>query len=468
MKFAWKMIAVVAVLLALSLSVCGILVISGSFEAALNAEKETAQEELKLFSLTMQALCMEDLRRGDISGARRTLQDTPYSSDETLKNQFLVCTGKGEFLAGSRALHTYIQEDNLSDQMLLRIYEETDGCYLVAAQSVNLYGTRLSFIRCVSVEAAFERSRSELRRYELIMVIVLLIALALTMLLCFYMTEPIRRISRAAKQFSEGKYEKRAVVNSEDEVGHLAKSFNSMADSLESKIYELEDAAQRQKDFTASFAHELKTPLTSVIGYADTLRSCKLNRKQQLEAANFIFTEGKRLETMSFALLELFALEQKPPEFSRFPVAELVKEVENSCTYLLEEQKIRLTVKIRKYNLYGARELLKTLLYNLVDNARKASEPNSEILILGEPVENGYLLSVCDFGRGIPAESLARLTEPFYMVDKSRARAQGGAGLGLALCQKIVHLHGSTLQFESAPGKGTVVSFVLGGGGFET
>lgn len=468
MKFAWKMIAVVAVLLALSLSVCGILVISGSFEAALDAERETAQEELRLFSLTMQALCMEDLRRGDIPGARRTLQDTPYSSDETLKSQFLACTGNGEFLAGSRALHAYIQNDELSDQMLLRICEEADGYYLVASQSVNLYGTRLCFIRCVSIETAFERSRSELRRYELIMVLVLLIALALTMLLCFYMTEPIRRISRAAKQFSEGKYEKRAVVNSEDEVGHLAKSFNSMADSLESKIYELEDAAQRQKDFTASFAHELKTPLTSVIGYADTLRSCKLNQKQQLEAANFIFTEGKRLETMSFALLELFALEQKPPEFTRFSVSELVKEVENSCAYLLEEQNIQLTTKIRKYNLYGVRELLKTLLYNLVDNARKASDPNSEILLLGEPVEGGYLLSVCDFGRGIPAESLARLTEPFYMVDKSRARAQGGAGLGLALCQKIVHLHGSVLQFESAPGKGTVVSFVLGGGSFES
>lgn len=462
------MIGVVAVLLALSLSVCGITVITGLFSAAMDAEKVTAQEELHLFSLTIQALCADDLRRGDISGARRTLQDTAYSNDEALKSNFLVCTGKGEFLTGSRALRTYAQDDDGNSQMLLRLVDGEDGCFLVASQSVNLYGTRLCFIRSSNVDSVFERCSSELRRYELIMAIVLLIALSLTMLLCFYMTEPIRRISRAAKQFSEGKYEKRAVVNSEDEVGHLAKSFNSMADSLESKIYELEDAAQRQKDFTASFAHELKTPLTSVIGYADTLRSCKLNQKQRLEAANFIFTEGKRLETMSFALLELFALEQKPPEFTRFSVTELVNEVASSCSFLLEEHQIRLTTKVRKYNIYGARELLKTLLYNLVDNARKASDPEGEILLIGEPVEKGYLLSVCDFGRGIPPESLARLTEPFYMVDKSRSRAQGGAGLGLTLCQKIAHLHDSALQFESAPGKGTVVSFVLGGGSFES
>lgn len=464
MKFAWKMIAVVALLLALSLSFCGILVISGSFSASMDAEKATAKEELRLFSLTIQALCIEDLQKGDVPGAKKTLQNTAYSNDETLKKHFLVCTGKGELLVGSRALHTYVREVDPEGRMSLCLIAGDDGNVLVASQSVNLYGTQLIFIRCSNVDNIFERCRAELRRYELIMVVVLLIALAVTMLLCFYLTEPLRRISRAAKQFSEGKYDRRAVVNSEDEVGHLARSFNSMADSLESTIYELEDAAQRQKDFTASFAHELKTPLTSVIGYADTLRSCKLNQKQQLEAANFIFTEGKRLEAMSFALLELFALEQKSPEFTQFEVSDFVKEVETSCAYLLDEQKIRLTTKVRKLRITGARELLKTLLYNLVDNARKASEPGGEILILGEPVENGYLLSVCDFGRGIPAESLARLTEPFYMVDKSRARAQGGAGLGLALCRKIAQLHGSELQFESAPGKGTVVSFVLGGG----
>ena len=290
MKFAWKMIAVVALLLALSLSFCGILVISGSFSASMDAEKATAKEELRLFSLTIQALCIEDLQKGDVPGAKKTLQNTAYSNDETLKKHFLVCTGKGELLVGSRALHTYVREVDPEGRMSLCLIAEDDGNVLVASQSVNLYGTQLIFIRCSNVDNIFERCRAELRRYELIMVVVLLIALAVTMLLCFYLTEPLRRISRAAKQFSEGKYDRRAVVNSEDEVGHLARSFNSMADSLESTIYELEDAAQRQKDFTASFAHELKTPLTSVIGYADTLRSCKLNQKQQLEAANFIFT----------------------------------------------------------------------------------------------------------------------------------------------------------------------------------
>lgn len=468
MKFTWKMIAVVAVLLALSLCICGTIVIADTFSSALDAEKRTAQEDLRLYSLTVQALCNDALRRGDLQEARITLQSVAYDSDSAMDKSFLVCTGERQVLTGSISLLKNIDLSGNNGKMELRVLEMEQGCRLLAAQCLTLYGTELYFIRSSNIDAVFDRCAADLQRYELIMVIVLVIALALTMLLCFYMTEPIRRISRAAKQFSEGKYDKRAVVNTDDEIGHLARSFNSMADSLETTIYELEDAAQRQKDFTASFAHELKTPLTSVIGYADTLRSCKLNAKQQMEAANFIFSEGKRLESMSFALLELFALEEKHPSFSEVDIQSLAAEVEKSCEYLLKEKHIRLTVKVRKYKLSGAAELLKTLLYNLIDNARKASAENSEILLIGEPAENGYLFSVCDFGRGIPKESLDRLTEPFYMVDKSRARAQGGAGLGLALCQKIALLHGSSLHFESEPGKGTAVSFVVGGSMNET
>ena len=109
----------------------------------------------------------------------------------------------------------------------------------------------------------------------------------------------------------------------------------------------------------------------------------------------------------------------------------------------------------------GERSLLEILLYNLLDNARKASNPGSKITLLGTKVPVGYCFAVKDRGRGIPPEALSRITEPFYMVDKSRARAEGGAGLGLALSKRIAELHGAKLHYESIVDRGTVVSFVL-------
>ena len=109
----------------------------------------------------------------------------------------------------------------------------------------------------------------------------------------------------------------------------------------------------------------------------------------------------------------------------------------------------------------GERSLLTILLYNLLDNARKASNPGSKITLLGGTVPGGFCFAVKDRGRGIPPEALSRITEPFYMVDKSRSRAEGGAGLGLALGQRIAQIHGTVLRYESKVGRGTVVSFVL-------
>lgn len=112
--------------------------------------------------------------------------------------------------------------------------------------------------------------------------------------------EPFRHY----KAFRSGDYGTRAEVYSEDEIGTLARDFNIMADNLIQKMDELKDNARKQEDFTASFAHELKTPLTSIVGYADMLRTMDLDKEETVEAANYIYSQGKRLESLSFKLLD--------------------------------------------------------------------------------------------------------------------------------------------------------------------
>ena len=111
----------------------------------------------------------------------------------------------------------------------------------------------------------------------------------------------------------------------------------------------------------------------------------------------------------------------------------------------------------------GDGALLQTLLQNLLDNARKATESGGKVVLVGRCADEGYQVTVADQGRGIPAKELHKITDPFYMVDKSRSRAEGGAGLGLALCKQIAELHRGKLRFESKEGRGTVVTVQLGG-----
>ena len=144
-------------------------------------------------------------------------------------------------------------------------------------------------------------------------------------------------------------------------------------------------------------------------------------------------------------------------------VLPMLNELADCFQPIAQEKGIDLSPQGCDATVTGYPVLLRELFHNLIDNARKASEEGCRIFLHGKLTQNGYLLSVTDEGRGMPPEAIARLTEPFYMVDKSRSRAEGGAGLGLALCEKIAVLHGSRLQFSSELGKGTRVSVCLGG-----
>ena len=128
---------------------------------------------------------------------------------------------------------------------------------------------------------------------------------------------------------------------------------------------------------------------------------------------------------------------------------------------LFKQKKINGKIILEKDRIYGDKDLLLSLLYNLIDNGSKAVEQGGFILLKGIKLEEGYEFKVVDNGRGIPKEEIARITEAFYMVDKSRSRSKNGAGLGLALCVEVLKLHRCELMIESTPGDGTCMSFLL-------
>ena len=462
MKFAGKMIALVSMLLALALAAGGILSVRGSTRAELDAAMTEAQDDMKLFSVTLQALCLrEDDGQEPAAVIARVLRSYPALGRYTC----CVRDARGEVVASSGRPGEAADIQEQTGVILTSLEQSGEEYFIVCRQKLPLLGQQYTLERRRNVTEIFQRARDNLRTYRLGMLAILAAGVGLTVGFTLLLTGPIRRISRTAKQLSQGQYDKRAAVRSSDELGQLAGDFNAMAEALEQKIRELEQAAQRQKDFTASFAHELKTPLTSVIGYADTLRSRSLSPEGQMEAAGYILSEGRRLEAMSFALLDLFSLERSAPQMERVNLRRLMEAVRESLRYPMEKAGLRLELHCPETEVTGAPELLKVLLYNLADNARKASPRGSTVILRGERLPDGSCrMSVRDQGAGIPEQALARITEPFFMVDKSRARAQGGAGLGLTLCRKIAQVHGGRLEFDSSPGEGTCAAIVWGGG----
>lgn len=232
---------------------------------------------------------------------------------------------------------------------------------------------------------------------------------------------------------------------------------------LEASISNLEDVANRREEFIASFAHELKTPLTAIIGYADMLRSKEMSPKSRFTAAGYIFSEGKRLEALSLKLMDIIVAGKQGFELKVYEVGYFIRSIAAVTVPSLSNDGITLDMRWEPGEIKVEPDLFKTLMINLVDNARKASKKNDTIELYGKAEEGGYALYVRDHGRGMKKEELSKITEPFYMIDKSRSRAQNGAGLGLALCQRIAELHGTVLEYESELGQGTTVRIFLKG-----
>lgn len=289
-------------------------------------------------------------------------------------------------------------------------------------------------------------------------------ATAVSWVTSYLLTRPLGTLSRASRELARGNLGYRAPVRSRDEVGQLAADFNRMAGQLEQNVNRIQESMALQERFMADFSHEMKTPMTSIIGYADLLRSQVLTPDEQMDAANYIFSEGKRLEALGLKLLDMLSLDRSKLQLVPASPADLVAGLLEHLKRVYAQKGIALQYRTAEGMCFLEPDLFKTLLVNLMDNARKALDNGGYIYVWQEMLPDGCRVRVLDNGRGIPPEALTHLTEAFYRVDKSRSRAQGGAGLGLSLCNEIVQLHGGTMQFESRVGNGTVVTVELKGG----
>ena len=209
----------------------------------------------------------------------------------------------------------------------------------------------------------------------------------------------------------------------------------------------------------SALTHEMKTPITGISGHAQTLLGTKMTDEEREDALLSINSECLRIERLSQKLMQLIVLKQGGVlERKEEPVSALLEDVASAAGEQLRQRGLTLHIVNEIDTLVLERDLMISLLLNLIDNAGKASRPGDTI----ELRASGNVISVTDHGVGMPKEELDKITQPFYMIDRSRAKRAGGIGLGLALAEEIARLHGGHLAFESKCGAGTTAKVVFG------
>ncbi len=469
MKFFWKIFFVFTVLLTVVFSIFGMWAVDHSFTTSYAKELEEGDRENQMFqyAFEMNVNSLPSSYQGDEILAQLAQKIV----DNLGQNEYIytIFDDRGYVVYTSKSPGT----EQLANHIMEKLTMEQNCGYEVVASEENwvLYfmcrshvGNRVFYLESSKDISDIYESREEFsERYRMVMFGLLIVATVIIFFLSHWLTKSIVSLSDSTRRFARGDYKIRADESGNDEIGKLSHDFNRMADRLTEKMSELTDAVKKQEDFTASFAHELKTPLTSIIGYSDMLRTMDMSREETMEAANYIYLQGKRLESLSFKLLELIVLGKQDFVFKEISVSGLVSEVEKVVSSALGQRGIELKLSVENGTIWGEKDLLESLLINLIDNARKALPEKGIVQIHGHQRLDGYEIIVRDNGCGMKKDEIKRITEAFYMVDKSRSRKEGGAGLGMTLCNKIVELHKARWTIESVVGKGTEIRIYFPG-----
>ncbi len=338
----------------------------------------------------------------------------------------------------------------------LRIGKQTNGYLYVVAESEQ-----------------YDAAASALRQSYIGQTVVkgILISIVVTGILGLILfgvtTRRLHRITKVVQDFEKGKLNERIPVTRQDEISYLAASFNKLADTIVANMDELRKTDQLRRELVANVSHDLRNPLASIKGYLETiqLKDEQLNPRERQKYIDAALQVSGMLENLIEQLFQLSRLDAEQIELQPepFSLADLLQDVFMKFTPLAEKKGVHLSASLPKQlpQTYADIGLIERVLSNLLDNALRYTPSGGKISVEIVHVGNRVSIKVSDTGQGIKQEELPLIFDRFYRVEKSRSRTTGGAGLGLAIAQKILELHQSSISVESQLKVGTSFSFQL-------
>ena len=430
-----KRIALCMVALVLTLLGPGMaLVVSRSFALTMERERARALGEEAAIA---RALTLETAE-GNVGQSTASTLQTRYGSSELT----IYLLQNGETITGEALPTAQKLPELLNTETRATLLDGESERLLIA----HALGGEITLLTALDVSPVYALRRELLRGAAALGLIGLTLAGALAIWISGVLTRPLSQLADAAAKLADGDYTAPLPAAKNDEMNALIRAFSRMSAAIDERETALRTQAEERQALIDALAHEMRTPLTAILGGARLLRQSRLSGSQQSELLDTMAREASRLSTMDERLLLLTRLDHEAPAFAPFDSRAMAREA------LSVFDDVRLEGDGAVF--VGERELTILLLRNLVVNAQRAGGKEA-VLVTLHP--DGF--DVTDYGCGMTKEQIARAFEPFYKADKARTRSAGGAGLGLPLCRKIARLHHGELHMESEIGRGTRVCY---------
>lgn len=430
-----KRIALCMVALVLTLLGPGMaLVVSRSFALTMERERARALGEEAAIA---RALTLETAE-GNVGRSTASTLQTRYGSNELM----IYLLQNGETITGEALPTVQKLPELLNTETRATLLDGVSERLLIA----HALDGEITLLTALDVSPVYALRRELLRGAAALGLIGLALAGALAIWISGVLTRPLSQLADAAAKLADGDYAAPLPAAKNDEMNALIRAFSRMSAAIDERETALRTQAEERQALIDALAHEMRTPLTAILGGARLLQQSRLSGSQQSELLDTMAREASRLSTMDERLLLLTRLDHEAPAFAPFDSQAMAREA------LSVYDGVRLEGDDAVF--VGERELTILLLRNLVVNAQRAGGKEAVRVTLHP---DGF--DVTDYGCGMTKEQIARAFEPFYKADKARTRSAGGAGLGLPLCRKIARLHHGELHMESEIGRGTRVCY---------
>lgn len=471
MKFSQKIFLISFILIIIVINIIGIVMINYTYK--LNIEKEIEKSisqtnnimhELTVYSsYDLSTVANNYLKNGInvdvyINGQRSytnlksedsQIAEGLLTTEDKIKEEVLS-TDTEKIKSEANYINTNITENNA--------YVEYMDSYIIDDKLfMKLKRQNYILITLSSISEANNMKQEQTNFFiELSVISSFIIALLLSITVSF-LTRKIKKLDKAVSKVKQGNYNIKLTKLGNDEIGNFGNSFNEMTIAIQENVNKIQEVSENRKQFIGNLTHEIRTPLTSIIGYSSLITNDKVTDSNIIkEYSSKIYEEGKYIQQMSERLMEMLLVENGTTKKELINISKEMKIIVEELDNLFNNTIFNIQIEENVYKEVD-KVLLKSLIYNLVKNAINAYDVKPIVDIILSKNE----ITIIDYGKGIPEDKIEKIKEPFYTLNKDRNREISGMGLGLTLCFKIASIHNWKLNIKSKVEKGTKITIIM-------